>query len=222
MEKLTAALSLNDASNEDIPDTEKVDTEPDPSIPAPDTGNAPGTDPCQGDEAAADEEPALDCGGAPVKLFVGGLSTDWGLTAADIRGYFETFGELDEVVLKTQPNGGFRAQRAGATAQRGYAFVSVRDPAVAQAIVSQVMREVHSRSTSRPPNPQNAPWLTVPHLCRATTSRATRSRRPCTPSRTGRAAPEAPVPKRRYPSTARCTTLPARASRSSSAGSATT
>ena len=51
------------------------------------------------------------------KLFVGGLPQE--AKDTDIKEYFETFGEIDSVNLKTDPNTG---------RSRGFAFVVFKEP----------------------------------------------------------------------------------------------
>jgi hypothetical protein len=58
----------------------------------------------------------------PIKLFVGGLSTD--TTAADLRRWFERFGDfVDAMVVADRGTG----------RSRGFGFVSFRSPAAAEA-----------------------------------------------------------------------------------------
>jgi len=58
----------------------------------------------------------------PIKLFVGGLSTD--TTAADLRRWFEKFGDfVDAMVVADRGTG----------RSRGFGFVSFRSPAAAEA-----------------------------------------------------------------------------------------
>jgi RNA recognition motif-containing protein len=96
------------------------------------------------EEAAADDEPDRqqqtppDTGGAPIKVFVGGLDPSWGITAEDLRKHFENFGAVQDVLIKAPSTASIRGQRGLTCAPRGYAFVSIRDPAVAKEIVSKV------------------------------------------------------------------------------------
>jgi RNA recognition motif-containing protein len=96
------------------------------------------------EEAAADDEPGRqqqippDTGGAPVKIFVGGLNPSWGITAEDVRKHFERFGAVQDVLIKAPSTASIRGQRGLTCTPRGYAFVSIRDPAVAKKIVSKV------------------------------------------------------------------------------------
>jgi RNA-binding protein Musashi len=83
------------------------------------------------DPAAVESPPT-----PPIKIFLGGLSPSGGLTEEVLRAHFEQYGPVEEVVVKP-PSGSVRG-RGGAAQPRGYAFVSVRDSAAAEAIVSQV------------------------------------------------------------------------------------
>ena len=89
-------------------------------------------------QAASDQQQPPDTGGAPIKLFVGGIDPSWGITVEDLRTLFGKYGSIEEVVLKSPSNNGFRGQRGVSSSPRGYAFVSVADPEVAKTIVSMV------------------------------------------------------------------------------------
>ncbi|HEY7371831.1 MAG TPA: RNA-binding protein [Polyangia bacterium] len=58
----------------------------------------------------------------PIKLFVGGLSTD--TTAADLRRWFAPFGDVADAIVVTD---------RGTGRSRGFGFVSYRSPAAAEA-----------------------------------------------------------------------------------------
>ena len=60
------------------------------------------------------------------KLFVGGLPQE--AKANDIKEYFSTFGEIDNVNLKTDPNTGN---------SRGFAFIVFQEAASLEATVKQ-------------------------------------------------------------------------------------
>jgi len=58
----------------------------------------------------------------PIKLFVGGLSTD--TTAADLRRWFAPFGDIADAIVVAD---------RGTGRSRGFGFVSYRSPAAAEA-----------------------------------------------------------------------------------------
>jgi hypothetical protein len=60
----------------------------------------------------------------PIKLFVGGLSTD--TNAADLRRWFSPFGDVVDAIVVAD---------RGTGRSRGFGFVSYRDPAAAEAAI---------------------------------------------------------------------------------------
>lgn len=100
-------------------------------------------------QAASDQQQPPDTGGAPIKLFVGGIDPSWGITVEDLRTLFGKYGSIEEVVLKSPSNNGFRGQRGVSSSPRGYAFVSVADPEVAKTIVS-MEHEINGHTIAPP------------------------------------------------------------------------
>lgn len=67
----------------------------------------------------------------PTKLFLGGL---WNISTEDLRTYFETFGEVADVIAMRTPD----------DKPRGFGFVTFTDPAVAEAVLL-TSHDIHGR-----------------------------------------------------------------------------